>query len=262
MCCGVAGCRRTRPPPRRSARSGRSPGRPAWRRRRTGRCGRRPRRTRSPASRACWTPRRPQSMGEVALEHESSGRARRRPPRRCRAKPSRRSWVQPKRSTPVITSGRRRPSSSRCRAADAPPARLVVATDGNCGLLVRGRRSAPPAGRARAVGRCRSSVPSGSITSRPSKDFAETWDGELLHRLLTPVAGEQQQPVALGLDHVDRALQHLAHPGPGERGDQHADDPGPAAGQADRAGAGHVAELGDHLADPLGGAQRPARPCR
>nr|BFE69401.1 hypothetical protein GCM10020092_027020 [Actinoplanes digitatis] len=58
---------------------------------------------------------------------------------------------------------------------------------------------------------------------------------ELAHRLLAAVAGEQQQAVALGLEHVDRALQHLADPRPGQRRDEHADHAGPAAGQADRA---------------------------
>jgi hypothetical protein len=76
---------------------------------------------------------------------------------------------------------------------------------------------------------------------------------ELAHRLLAAVAGEQQQAVPLGLEHVDRALDHLADPRPGERGHQHADHPRTPAGQADGARAGHVTELVDHRPDPRGG---------
>jgi hypothetical protein len=45
---------------------------------------------------------------------------------------------------------------------------------------------------------------------------------ELPHRLVAAVAGEQQQPVPLGLQHVDGALQDLADPRPGQRRHQHA----------------------------------------
>jgi hypothetical protein len=76
---------------------------------------------------------------------------------------------------------------------------------------------------------------------------------ELAHRLVAAVAGEQEQAVPLGLQHVDRALQHLADPRPGERGHQHADHPGAPAGQTDRTGTRHVAQFLDHLANPGGG---------
>ena len=164
-------------------------------------------------------------------------------------------------ATPVITSGRCRPSSSRCRAAAAPPAWLVVPTDGNCGLVVavvdqHHRQAAGVQGGDVVEGALR--LDDQQAVERLGGDLG----AELAHRLVAAVAGEQQQAVPLGLQHVDRALQHLAHPRPGERRDEHADDAGPAAGQADRPGAGHVAELLDHLADPGGGATRRARPCR
>jgi len=77
--------------------------------------------------------------------------------------------------------------------------------------------------------------------------------GEPAQRLLTPVAGEEQQAEALRLDDVDHTLEDLAYPRPGHRGDEHPDDLGPAPGEPDRAGAGDVPELLDDLADPGGG---------
>ena len=76
--------------------------------------------------------------------------------------------------------------------------------------------------------------------------------GELAHRLVAVMAGEDHEPAGLRLHDVHRALQHVADPGPGQARDQHADDPRAAPGQAHRAGAGHVAQLGDDPADALG----------
>ncbi len=73
------------------------------------------------------------------------------------------------------------------------------------------------------------------------------------NRLLAATGAEQQQAVPLGLHDVDDALEHLTHPRPGERRDEHPDDPGTAARQADRPGARHVAELVDHLTNPSRG---------
>ncbi len=77
-------------------------------------------------------------------------------------------------------------------------------------------------------------------------------DAELAHRLVTAIAGEQQQPVPFGLQHVDRVLHHLADPRAGKRRDQHADHLGTSAGQAHSPGTGHVTQFLDDFADPRG----------
>lgn len=77
--------------------------------------------------------------------------------------------------------------------------------------------------------------------------------GEAPQRLLTPVAGEQQQAEARRLHGVDHALEDLADPRPGQRGDQHPDDPGAAPRQSDGSRARYVAEFLDDPSDPCDG---------
>jgi hypothetical protein len=55
------------------------------------------------------------------------------------------------------------------------------------------------------------------------------------HRLLTAVAGEEQEPVRLRLQNIDRALQNVSHPRPGEGRHQDADGAGPPPRQPDGA---------------------------
>lgn len=73
--------------------------------------------------------------------------------------------------------------------------------------------------------------------------------GETSHGFGAPVAGEQQQPEAGGFHRVDDALQHLAHPRPGQRGHQHAHRPAAAPGQPDGTRTGYIAHAVDDLAD-------------
>ena len=208
--------------------------------------------------------RRPAALeGEVALDDQ--GRVERRPGvgvRRRRSRSSR-SWVQPKRLRPGDHQRTAPAESSRC-APRRPRRRRGwwCATDGNAGRCPRSSMSTTGRPARVQVG----DVVEGALRldhQQAVERLRGDLGGELPHRLLAPVAGEQQQAVPLGLHHVDRALQHLAHPGPGQRRAPACRRPGSGRGPARPPGrSARSPSSSITCPDPGRGGRRPARPCR
>ena len=204
-----------------------------------GRCGRRRRRMRRPASRRS-TAESAALEGELTVDHQVGSTGR--PPLRTR-----RRTLQPFRRAgqPSVTLDDDRPTTphaSRCSAAEVRRPQIRRPHRGELGLLdpIIDHHHGQTAGvqaRDEVQGALRFD------DDEAVEGLGRHLGGELAHRLVTAVAGEQQHPVGGGLDGVDGALDDITHPRPLQRRDQDADHAGLSPGQADGARTGHVARV-------------------